>query len=295
MIGGFEHRIVEAAGVRVGLWVGGRGRPLLLLHGYPQTAACWARVAPALAEGATVVAADLPGYGTSGIPDPATDHAPHSKRRWAEVMVAAMAALGHGRFAVLGHDRGARVAYRMALDHPERVERVGILEVVPTAEMWRAFGADMAMKAYHWPFLAQPHPLPERLIGHDPAFYCDWTLRSWTRDGSLDAFPAEALTAYRAQMAEPARLRSLCEDYRAGATIDRAHDEADRAAARRIAAPLHFVHSTHGFPARTGDPLGLWRGWADRVTGATIETGHFAPEEAPEAVVGAYRGFFLGA
>lgn len=288
----FETAEIDCDGTLLHCRIGGEGPPLLLLHGYPQSHATWHRVAPALARHFRCVLPDLPGYGASAVPRPEPDHAQQSKRRMARIMVALMTALGHERFSVLGHDRGARVAYRLALDQPDRVDRLGIIEVVPTGDMWARFDAAMAFKAYHWTFLAQPAPLPERMIGADPVAYLDWTLASWARDGSLAAFDPVALDAYRRAFSDPGRVGAMCEDYRAGATLDRRHDEADRTAGRRIAAPLHFVWSSEGFPARTGDPLALWRGWADTISGQPIEAGHFAQEENPEGILDAFLPFF---
>ncbi|WP_309084073.1 alpha/beta hydrolase [Chelativorans sp.] len=291
---GFDALRLRGATGELFCRVGGEGPPLLLLHGYPQTHAAWHRVAPGLARHFRCVVADLPGYGASFIPTPTADHAAYSKRAMARELVAAMAELGHQRFSVIGHDRGARVAYRLALDAPERIERLGILEVVPTAQMWDSFNAEMAMKAYHWTFLAQPHPLPERMIAADPVAYVEWTLASWSQSGSLGTFDPLALEAYRRAFAEPERIRAFCEDYRAGATMDRALDEADRKAGRRIKPPLHFVWSHNGFPARTGKPLALWEEWAEQVSGEAVEGGHFLPEENPDAVLRALVPFFRG-
>jgi haloacetate dehalogenase len=291
---GFRSAMIEGAGATIHCRIGGEGPPLLLLHGFPQTGETWHRVAAGFAAEFTVVIPDLRGYGQSTAPTSDDTHDAYSKRSMGHDFAAVMSALGHQRFAVLGHDRGARVAYRMALDMPERISRVGIIEVVPTAEMWRAFDAEMAMGAYHWTFLAQPSPLPERMIGADPRAYLEWTLASWTRRKSLDVFDARALDAYRRTFAEPARIHAVCEDYRAGATIDRARDEADHAAGRRVTQPLHFLWSDHGFPARTGDPLGLWRSWADDVTGNEVIAGHFVPEENPKGVLDAFLPFFRG-
>ena len=289
---GFATREVDCDGVAIHARVGGAGSPLLLLHGYPQSLATWHRVAPSLARAFTCVVADLPGYGASAAPEPDSDHAPYTKRAMGRVMARLMERLGFPRFSVLGHDRGARVGYRLALDQPERIERLGIVEVIPTWEMWARFDARMAMKTYHWTFLAQPPPLPERMIGADPVGYLDWTLASWAKKKSLEAFDPRALAAYRRAFAEPARIRAMCEDYRAGAGIDCDHDEADRAAARRIRAPVHVVWAPSGFPAATGDPLGIWRGWAETVSGSEVDAGHFAQEENPEAVLAAFRSFF---
>lgn len=291
---GFRMERLDCGGITLHCRVGGDGPPLLLLHGYPQTHHTWHRVAPDFAERFTCVVADLPGYGESDAPEPGGDHFPYTKRAMGQAAAKLMERLGFRRFHVLGHDRGARVAYRLALDQPERVERLGIVEVVPTWEMWARFDAEVALRTWHWTFLAQPAPLPERMIGADPVAYLDWTLASWAKGRSLEAFEAAALAAYRAAFRQPARIRAMCEDYRAGAGPDRAHDEADRAAGRRIRAPVHVVWASGGFPARTGDPLGIWRGWAHAVTGTEIEAGHFGQEESPKAVLDAFLPFFEG-
>ena len=291
---GFKTRRLAGEGADLFCRIGGEGQPLVLLHGYPQTHAAWHRVASSLVKHFTCIVPDLRGYGESSVPVPAGTHETYSKQAMARDVVAIMAGLGYPRFSILGHDRGARVAYRLALDLPGHVERVGILEVVPTAEMWNRFDAEMAMSAYHWTFLAQPHPLPERLIAADPVAYLEWTLASWSEKGSLEAFAPAALDSYRRAYAQPDRVRAFCEDYRAGAGIDRELDDADFKAGRKIEAPLHFVWSSHGFPARTGDPMGLWHAWARTVTGDEVAAGHFVPEENPEGVLSAFIPFFKG-
>ncbi|MBA70481.1 MAG: alpha/beta hydrolase [Rhizobiales bacterium] len=290
---GFDTRTVSGDGCDIHLRIKGSGPPLVLLHGYPQCHATWHRIAPALAERFTVVLPDLRGYGASGVPDAGSDYAAYSKRAMGRDLLAVMDNLGFDRFSLVGHDRGARVSYRLAFDHPERIEKLGIVEVIPTGEMWRHFDAAMAMGAYHWTFLAQPAPLPEKLISADPQFYVDWTLKSWTRDKSLEVFDPGALAMYREAYSQPDRVAAMCADYRAGATIDRELDEADRAAGRKITVPLHFVWSNHGFPAQSGDPLGLWKEWAETVTGESVEAGHFAMEENPDAVLAALSPFLL--
>ena len=291
-IAGFEQQRIDLGEVGLSVHTGGAGDPLILLHGYPQNHMCWARIAPDLARFFRVIVPDLRGYGDSDAPADDAAHTVYSKRRMAQDIVALADRLGIARFHILGHDRGARVTYRIALDHPDRVMRVGIVEVIPTADFWRAWTAELAFKAYHWTFLAQPAPLPETLIGADPVGYIDHTLRSWTMARSLDAFVPAALEAYRRQAGDPARIAAMCADYRAGATTDRAIDEADRAAGRKIAAPLLFLYGRHGFPAQTGDPGGLWRAWAEDVRTATCESGHFAMEENPQAVLDAVLPFF---
>lgn len=207
-------------------------------------------------------------------------------------IVALMDALVIPQAHILGHDRGGRVAYRLALDYPDRVMRLGIIEIVPTGDFWANWDATLAMKAYHWTFLAQPAPLPERMIGADPAAYIDWTLAAWTRDKTLDVFDRVALDSYRTQARDPAHLTAMCADYRAGATFDRTLDEADRAAGRKIDAPLHFLWARSGFPAQTGDPAAIWRDWANSVTDSSCDTGHFVMEENPAAVRTAFLTHF---
>jgi len=292
---GFERDEIALGEVRLSVWRGGSGSPLVLLHGYPQTALCWAAVAPALARRFDVILPDLRGYGRSSVPPDDADHTVYSKRRMAGDIVALLDRLGLDMAHVLGHDRGARVAYRMALDHPTRVACLGIVEVVPTLAFWQAFDADLALRAYHWTFLAQPAPLPERLIAGDPVGYLETTLTRWSGTGTLAPFAPAALESYRAQFRDPARVAAMCADYRAGATTDRALDAADRAAGRRIAAPVRVLWAEGGFPAKTGDPLGVWRAWAQTVTGRACPGGHFLPEEAPDAVLETFLPFFDGA
>jgi haloacetate dehalogenase len=291
LFAGFAVRRIAVPGVEIFARIGGAGPPLLLLHGYPQTHHCWHAVAGRLAEHRTVVAADLRGYGASSVPEVDPAHHAYSKRQMAADMVALMRALGHDRFAVAGHDRGGRVAYRMALDHPGAVTRLLALDIVMTAQVWRGMDQAVAIKSYHWPFLAQPHPLPETLINANPAFYADWTLASWTRPRNLSCFAPAALERYRALLADPARVRAVCEDYRAGATVDRELDEGDLAAGRRIACPMLALWGSDYVGRGAASPLALWREIADDVSGEAIEAGHFLAEEAPEATVSAMLAF----
>ncbi|NKX45534.1 alpha/beta fold hydrolase [Roseicyclus persicicus] len=294
-IEGFTSHRVAANGITLSVHRGGAGPALILLHGYPQTHMTWHRVAPALARHFDVIVPDLRGYGDSDAPPDDPDHRTYSKREMARDIVGLMDALGIARAHLLGHDRGARVAYRFAFDHPDRILRLGLVEIVPTAAFWDAWNAELALKAYHWTFLAQPAPLPESLIAADGPGYIARTLASWTRSGDLSPFAPAALDSYLRQAGDPTRIAAMCADYRAGATVDRRLDIADRAASRRIAAPLRFVWAEAGFPARTGDPLGLWLGWAAEVSGHPIPgCGHFAMEEAPDAVLDAMLPHFLG-
>lgn len=291
-IDGFTESRIDCGEIALSVHRAGQGAPLILLHGFPQTHRAWAPVAPELARHFDVIVPDLRGYGASDAPldDPA--HTVYSKRTMARDITGLMDALGLPRAHLLGHDRGARVAYRLALDHPGRLDRLGIIEVLPTGDYWRAFDAALGMSIWHWTFLAQPAPLPERMIGADPGYFIDTMLGRWTLAKSLDALPPESVAAYRAQMADPARVAAMCADYRAGATTDRADDEADRAAGRKIAAPMHFLHAKGGFPARTGIAATAWQGWAAQVTTSSCDSGHFVMEENPQAVLDAFLPHF---
>lgn len=288
----FDTSRIACGDVSLSIRRAGSGTPLVLLHGYPQNALAWARVAPALAARFDTIVPDLRGYGDSDAPPDDTDHRAYSKRQMAADLIALLDALDLPRAHVLGHDRGGRVAYRMALDHPDRIDRLGVIEIIPTGPYWSRWTADTALAAYHWTFLAQPAPLPERMIGADPAGYVDWTMASWTAPGDLSPFSADALGSYRAQMADPARRAAMCADYRAGATTDRALDDADLAAGRMIDAPTLLIHGDRGFPAKAGGPDDIWRGLARDVTVTAYEGGHFAMDEAPEAVTRAALDYF---
>jgi haloacetate dehalogenase len=284
MFQGFEARRVPGSGAELFVRVGGSGPPVLLLHGYPQTHACWHRVAPALASRFTVVCPDLRGYGASSRPASDPTHAAYSKRAMAADMVTVMRALGAERFAVVGHDRGGRVGYRLALDHPGKVRALAMLDMVPTSETWNGTDMERALGAFHWQFLAQPEPLPERLIGHDPDFFLGWLLRSWAAPGFV--FAGEALEAYRQAFRDPEVIHATCEDYRAGATIDHAIDSEDRKAGRKIACPLLALWGTGDAARRQRRSLlAIWKAWADDVSGTALACGHFIPEEAPEELL----------
>ena len=292
---GFELTDVETPRGRVRARVGGDGPPLLLLHGFPQTHLMWHPVAERLAAAHTVVAADLPGYGDSFRPAPAEDHAPHSKRALAADLVAARAALGHARFAVAGHDRGGRVAYRMALDRPEVVTRLAVLDIVPTGEIWRRADHTFATGYWHWAFLAQPAPLPERMILADPAAFWIAVERMGIKAGD-ERYPDDVVAAYREQLVDPETVAAICEDYRAGATIDRALDDEDRGA-RTIACPVRALWGAAGaLPRFYEDPLELWRPLAPGVTGrAVADASHFLVEDAPGEVADDLAGFLAAA
>ncbi|MBV9919196.1 MAG: alpha/beta hydrolase [Solirubrobacterales bacterium] len=288
---GFEPAAVETSRGRIQMRMGGSGPPLLLLHGYPQTHLMWHAAAPRLADQFTVLAADLPGYGESFRPRPSDDHAAHSKRALASDLVEAMAQLGHAAFALAGHDRGGRVAYRMALDHPERVDAVAVFDVVPTGEVWARADASLALTYWHWAFLAQPAPLPERLIAGAPDAFFDLHVRALGLGRTPDRYPADLMAAYRRMLDDPSVVQEICEDYRAGAGIDRDHDDADRGA-RRIECPLLALWSARGaLPRLYGDVLEVWRPWAPTVTGRGLEASHFLVEDRPEDVASELTAF----
>jgi haloacetate dehalogenase len=291
---GFAPHWIDTSIGKMFARAGGKGPPLLLLHGYTETHVMWHRVAPRLAERFSLVIPDLPGYGAAAVPPADRDHAPYDKRSMAKVMVEIMEALGHGRFRLAGHDRGGRVAYRLALDHSGSVERMATLDIVPTYDMWMAMDRNMAMKVWHWPFLAQPAPLPEMLIEKAPVAYLEWKLASWTKAKNLSAFDARALEHYRVSFSDPARIHAQCEDYRAGAAAgaDFVNDAADRKAGRTISCPFLALWGAAGIPNETGGPLAIWRQWAPQAVGAPIDSGHFLTEENPDDTAAALLDFF---
>jgi haloacetate dehalogenase len=271
--------------------LGGAGPPLLLLHGFPETHLMWHGVAPRLAETFTVVAADLPGYGDSFRPEVSEDHSSHSKRAFADDLLAAMRELGHEAFALAGHDRGGRVGYRMALDHPEVITRLAVLDIVPTGEIWSRADALFAFGYWHWSFLAQPPPLPERLLLADPDAF--WVVVQRMGVKTDERYPDEVLAAYREQCADPATVGAICEDYRAGATIDRQLDDADRGK-KTIACPVRALWAGAGaLPLFYADPLELWLQLAPQATGRAVEAAsHFLVEDAPNEVAKELVEFF---
>jgi haloacetate dehalogenase len=286
-----ERRIETEGGIEIYLRTGGSGPPLLLLHGYPQTHVIWHKMAPDLARHCTLVIPDLRGYGASSAPMGDEAHATYSKRTMANDCLTLMRELGHRRFTVAGHDRGGRVAYRLALDHPEAVSALIPVDIIPTAEVWRRITAVSAVRGYHWQFLAQPFPLPETLIGKDPVYYLEHTLKSWAGPHDLSPFTPEAMAHYRALMQDPARVHAFCEDYRAGASIDRTVDEADLAAGRRIACPTLLLHGSYLPTGPAGTPLDIWRAWCTNADAAYVDSGHFLAEENPKDTLAALIPF----
>jgi haloacetate dehalogenase len=294
MLDGFESAEIETGETTIFARRGGSGPPLLLLHGFPQTHLMWWSLAPRLARRFTVVCADLRGYGRSGCPPSAPDHAPYAKRAMARDMVAAMRRLGFDRFSIAGHDRGGRVAYRLALDHPACVERLAVLDVLPTAAAWELADARFALGYWPWSLLAQPEPLPERLLAAAPEAVVDDALSGW--GSPAGAFGSEVRSAYLDALRDPARMHAICEEYRAAATLDREHDDADRTSGRRIECPVLVLWSGRGalgsWYEEAGGPLAIWRQWAPDVRGSALDAGHFFPEEAPGECGAALEGFF---
>ena len=283
----FEQIDIDTGEVTIHGRRGGAGPPLLLLHGHPQTHVMWHSVAPVLAQRFTVVATDLRGYGDSSKPATTADHEPYSKRAMARDQVAVMTALGYERFAVVGHDRGARCAYRLTLDHPHRVTQLAVLDIIPTLEMWDRWDRALSLVNWHWSFLAQSFDVPERIIGADPRAYFT---RKWpAHDQPPPQWSPEAAAEYLRCYLDPATVHAICEDYRAGASIDVEHDAADRGV-RRIACPLLVLWSAREELARF-DPVAIWRDWADDVRGHGVDAGHFLAEEAPDDVLDALLGF----
>lgn len=287
----FQSRKIVVGDTEIFARIGGSGPPLLLLHGFPQTHLCWSRIAPALSERFTLVLADLTGYGASRGPPVVSDGANYSKRAVAAHMVGVMEALGFDRFLLAGHDRGARVGYRLALDHPERVEALAVLSILPTFAMWRRLGdVEKAINTYHWFLLAQPAPIPHDLLAGAPAKLVRNTIASWTKSGTLDAFAPEELAAYEASMSRPEVIAAICGEYRAGWTQDRNHDEADLAARRRITCPVLALWGLDEYPQVEMEEG--WRQFADSVTFRGLDCGHFVTEEAPRETEQALFDFF---
>lgn len=281
---GFATRRVDVGGgVRIACVIGGAGPALLLLHGHPQTHAIWHRVAPVLAQRFTVIAADLRGYGDLSKPAGGADHAPYTKRVMALDQVSLMRSLGFERFQVLAHDRGARVAHRMALDHPEAVERLVLLDIAPTLAMYEQTNESFARAYWHWFFLIQPAPLPERLIEADARAYVREVMGR--RHAGLAPFDARALAAYERCLALPGSAHGVCEDYRAAAGLDLEHDRADRSAQRQLTMPLLALWGSDGVVGRCFDAAAEWRRVAVQVEAEALPCGHYIAEEAPQALL----------
>jgi len=290
MLESFEMFEVVRDGVRLCGRRAGRGRPLLLLHGHPQTHVMWHRLAPALADEFSVVMMDLRGYGDSGRPEPGEGSRAYSKREMALDAMAVMREQGFQRFGVLAHDRGARVAHRLAADHPEAIDRLMLLDIAPTLAMYEQTSLAFAQAYWHWFFLIQPPPLPEALIESDPARYVRSVMGN--RHAGLAAFAPEALAEYERCAGLSGTAQSICADYRASAGIDLEHDRADIAGGRLLEMPLHVLWGEHGAVGRCFDVLPLWRERARQVTGRSLPCGHYIAEEAPPLLLHEAFQFF---
>jgi haloacetate dehalogenase len=288
---GFASEWIATSRGRIFARVGGDGPPLMLLHGYPQTHVMWHRVAPVLSKSFKLVIPDLPGYGWSDVPKTDADHTPFTKRAMAQSMIEVMDKLGHAQFALAGHDRGGRVTYRLALDHPGRLSRLATLDILPTYDYWSRMDRSFALRVYHWAFLAQPHPLPENLIQANPDDYFGRTFKSWAKGGA-NPFDPRAVAHYLTAFRDPLRIHAACEDYRAGAYADFEHDKADLDAGNKITAPMLALWGGAGIAASASTPLETWRKWATNVDGHPIESGHFLCEENPDATAAALFKFF---
>ncbi|MCF6273283.1 MAG: alpha/beta hydrolase [Rhodobacteraceae bacterium] len=286
MFTGFDSHRIKTRDTEIFLRLAGSGPPLLLLHGYPQTHVIWHKIAPALAERFTVILPDLRGYGDSGKPASDAAHSPYSKRAMAQDMVEVMEQLGFDRFSLVGHDRGARVAHRLARDHPKRLEKLALLDIAPTLHMYDATDMRFARAYYHWFFLIQPAGFPEKLIGEDPRFYLETSLGTWGKAG--EAISPEAFAQYLRCFSDPATIHATCEDYRASAGIDLEHD---RAETEKLAVPLLVLWGAEGFVGAAYDVLATWREVAQSVRGHAVPGGHFLPEESPDETLSALLDF----
>ena len=286
----FTSTVIQGPAGTLNTMRGGRGAPLLLLHGHPQTHVMWHRVVPALAEQFTVVMMDLRGYGDSARVISDEQHAPYSKRAMALDAMAVMTHYGFSRFQVLAHDRGGRVAHRLAADHPEAVERLMLLDIAPTLEMYRNTTETFATAYWHWFFLIQPKPLPEALIASDPVRYVRSVMGK--RHAGLQAFAPQALAEYERCALIPGTAEAICEDYRASATIDLLHDREDVVAGHKLTQPVQVLWGEHGVVGKCFDVLKLWHERATDVSGFSLPCGHYIAEEAPELLLNQALKFF---
>lgn len=290
---GFDTIHHEAGDVRIFARKGGSGPPVVLLHGYPQTHVAWHRVAPALAEHFTVVAPDLRGYGRSSCPPTDMFHLPYSKRAMAKDVVGLMARLGFTRFSVVGHDRGGRVGYRLALDQPDCVDRLVLVDILSTLDQLQPAKESERQRLQHWALLSQPAPIPESLIGANVSDWVESRLRRGARDHTLQAFDADALAEYRAALSDPDHVHATCEEFRAGASCDLRDDREDRHTGRWITCPTLLVWGTEGSLSGLPDPQVPWGRWCTSLEGQSVEAGHFIPEENPAALLAAMRPFLM--
>ncbi len=289
MFEGFKQQIFSQQDLAINYLIAGQGPPLLLLHGYPQTHVMWHKIAPQMTEQFTVVLSDLRGYGDSSKPATRADHSPYSKRNMANDQVALMRSLGFSSFNVAGHDRGGRVAHRMALDHPAAVQKLAVLDIAPTYTMYKSADMEFAKAYYHWFFLIQAHDLPERMIAADPAYFLHQKLGQWGLDSG--AFTADALAEYL-RCLTPEMIHASCEDYRAAASIDLEHDQLDIDQNNKIQCPVLALWGKGAFVGRKYNILEEWKKWAELVSGFALPCGHYLAEEAPAETAEALVQFF---
>ena len=289
MLDQFHKATAQLGDISIRYAMAGSGPPLLLLHGYPQTHVMWHKIAPALAEQFTVVASDMRAYGDSSKPQTNAHHSPYSKRAMGKDQVELMRQLGFEKFLLAGHDRGGRVGHRMALDHPDTIQKLAVLDIAPTYTMYKTTDMEFAKAYYHWFFLIQPHDLPERMIGADPGYYLGKKFGQWGRDSS--AFTPEALAEYH-RCFTPETIHASCEDDRASATIDLEHDQVDLDEGRKIQCPVLCLWGEKGFVGQKYDVIAEWKKWADQVDGKGLPCGHYLPEEAPDETLEELLNFF---
>jgi haloacetate dehalogenase len=287
---GFEYRRIDVEGVTISCAMKGAGPPLLLLHGWPENHLMWREVAPALAEDHTVVLADLRGYGDSGKPAPDAAGLVYAKRSMARDQVALMRQLGFTRFQLAGHDRGARVAHRLVLDHPSVVTRLAVLDIMPTRHVLHTLTRTVAAAYYQWFFLAAGNGIPEHLIAADPGYWVRTVTSQLLGDGK--SIEPEVLEDYIRCFGDPGTIAGSCADFRSALGIDLVHDDETFAAGQRVSCPVLVLWGKQSFVGRGYEPLSVWPQYATDVRGDALPTGHFVPEEAPDLVTAAFRGFF---
>ncbi|GBF78699.1 alpha/beta fold hydrolase [Aphanothece sacrum] len=289
MFSEFKPFIINTSKIKINLIKGGQGFPVLLLHGYPQTHIIWHKIAPKLAENFTVIVTDLRGYGDSDKPPGNPEHSHYSKRIMAQDQVEVMTQLGYNQFYLIGHDRGARVAHRLTLDYPDKVKKIVLLDIAPTYEMYTLTDQEFATAYYHWFFLIQPFPFPETLIKQNPDYFLTHCLQSWSKNDFTFTFTSAAIQEYLRCFRDPKTIHGTCEDYRASATIDLEHDQAD--IEQKIQCPLLVLWGKQGIIERKYNVLDSWKKRAINVQGKPINCGHFLPEEAPEETYQSIRDF----
>ncbi|MEH6497090.1 MAG: alpha/beta hydrolase [Pseudomonas marincola] len=290
MFDGFTEEYINTANLRLFVRCAGAKNlpPLVLLHGYPQTSAMWHKVVPLLSDHFRIICPDLRGYGRSDKPVSDEKHLTYSKRTMANDIVQLMAELGYNKFFVGAHDRGARVAHRLGLDHADKVSAMVLLDIAPTREMYAYAGSEFAKAYWHWYLLIQNNPLPETLIGNDPESF--WKLKCFNQAGGVNPFEPEALSEYLSAFSDPASIHATCEDYRAAATIDIEHDDQDNG--RKLSVPMQIIWAKRGAVGRCFDAMALWKERAENVTGHAVDTTHYMAEEIPETIASNFIDFF---